>query len=310
MTDSEIDELFQLPLDEFTAARNTLAAALKKAGRDPLAAEVKALAKPPLSAWVVNQLYWRHRKAFDALIDAGERFRKAQASQLRSASSTKAADMKAPSDARGDALSSLTKRAAQILEASGHPGTPDVQRRMTSTLEALASYGRAGGAPPAGYLTDDVQPPGFEVLASLARTGSTGATGANGAKGSRVIPFKPRSAKRRKISPTEQKRLHEQERKAAQKAIADAQQALREAKAAAAKAEAALKKAAARATQADKAMAAIEQRLEKLTSEAEAARLDARRVAAQAEEAAQAVDDAERALSLLRSRPASRQTSE
>src|SRR5438105_15235149 len=102
---TDVDALFQLTLEKFTAARNTLAATLKEAGRDARAAEVKALPKPPLSAWVVNQLFWRHRKAFDALIDAGERFRKAQATQLRSAPSARDADLRTPLDARRDALS-------------------------------------------------------------------------------------------------------------------------------------------------------------------------------------------------------------
>ncbi len=59
---SDIDDLFQLPLTEYTAARNALAASLKAAGRAKDAMAVKALPRPPLSAWTVNQLYWRHRK--------------------------------------------------------------------------------------------------------------------------------------------------------------------------------------------------------------------------------------------------------
>jgi len=68
------DELFRLPLSEFTAARNALAAKLKKDGDSEESDRIKALAKPPVSAWVVNQLYWKHRGAFDRLFAAGERF--------------------------------------------------------------------------------------------------------------------------------------------------------------------------------------------------------------------------------------------
>jgi hypothetical protein len=50
-----IDELYQLPLDEFTAARNALA---KSTGD----ASIKKLEKPSLSAWAVNQLFWHQRK--------------------------------------------------------------------------------------------------------------------------------------------------------------------------------------------------------------------------------------------------------
>src|SRR6185503_12426637 len=66
--ESDLDALFQLPLTEFTGARNALAAQLKKSGRGDEAARVKALPKPPVSAWAVNQLYWNHREAFDRLI--------------------------------------------------------------------------------------------------------------------------------------------------------------------------------------------------------------------------------------------------
>ena len=79
----DIDALFRLPLGEFTAARNALAAKLKNAQRADEAARVMGLAKPPVSAWAVNQLYWRHREPFERLLAAGDRLRTAQASQLR-----------------------------------------------------------------------------------------------------------------------------------------------------------------------------------------------------------------------------------
>jgi hypothetical protein len=69
----DIDALFQAPLVEFTASRNELAARLKKAGRREEADRVKGLAKPSVSAWVVNQLYWKHQHAFNELLLAGKR---------------------------------------------------------------------------------------------------------------------------------------------------------------------------------------------------------------------------------------------
>ena len=49
--DEQTDRLYQLPLDQFTAARNALA---KEAGSE--GASIKQLVKPPLAAWAVNQL--------------------------------------------------------------------------------------------------------------------------------------------------------------------------------------------------------------------------------------------------------------
>jgi len=295
---SDFDGLFQLPPAEFTAARNALAGKLKKAGKDEDADRIKALPKPSLPAWAVNQLYWRHRKAFDRLIDAGERFRKAQGAQLAG----KDADLRGTLDARREALSELTRLAAGVLRHAGHNATPDLTRRVTTTLEALATYGAHPGAPPAGRLTDDIDPPGFEALAALVP--QVGRTKRAGAEPSRVIPFQQKTreprASRKKVSPEEEARRREEEHKAqmetARAAISESERALREAKKAAEQAEAELKKAAARAKETEKDKAEIDKRFEKATAAADEARQEARRVASQAEEAAQAVEDAERAL--------------
>ena len=96
LPEAPVDPLFKLPLEEFTAARNALAAKLKKAGHSQQAEEIRALAKPPVSTWAVNQLFWRHRKAFDTLLATGEQFRRAQAAQLGG----KASDLRGTLDAR------------------------------------------------------------------------------------------------------------------------------------------------------------------------------------------------------------------
>jgi hypothetical protein len=55
--DDDVDRLYQLPLNEFTGARNELAK-----GAGSRAPEIRKLAKPPVAAWAVNQLYWNDRK--------------------------------------------------------------------------------------------------------------------------------------------------------------------------------------------------------------------------------------------------------
>lgn len=290
--ESDVDALFQLPPSEFTAARNALAARLKKEGRAEEAAAVKALARPPMSAWTVNQLPRRHRKALEALLDAGERFRAAQAAQLAG----KPGDLRRLLDERRQALTEVTARAHEILRESGHAVSPDISRRIATTLEALAAYGRAPGAPAAGRLRDDLDPPGFEALAALVpRAGGS----PKGAEPTRVLPFRPERAGRaaaRKDAEDEAAR-----RAKAREAVREAESALREAQRTAAAAEAALKKAAARAKAAQKDKDDLEKRLEKAQSEAQEAAKEARRVAEEAEEAAQAVTDAERELEKARS---------
>ena len=68
-----IDRLYSLPLTEFTAARNALA----RSHTGAAAAGIRRLPKPTTVAWAVNQLYWRERRSYDALIRASERVRAA-----------------------------------------------------------------------------------------------------------------------------------------------------------------------------------------------------------------------------------------
>ncbi len=287
----DIDALFRLPLDEFTAARNALATRLKAAGRTDTASRVKALPKPPLSAWAVNQLYWHNRKAFEALLVAGDRLRRVQASSLRAAGA-KGGGLRDAMEARREALAELTTRAGALLEASGHAPTPDITRRVMTTLDALATYGHQPDGPRAGRLTDDIEAPGIDALAALVTGERVRAPGP-----SRVIPFAQREAERKGApDAAAEKRRREAERKRLAAEVRDAERALTEARTTAARAQAALKQAAARAKTAGQKKEALTARFETLSADADHARQEARRVAATAEEAAQAVADAERAL--------------
>ena len=129
--DDDIDALFKLPLTEFISARKALAARLKQNGLVSEAEGVKALAKPSISAWTVNQLYWRHREAFDELIATGQRFRKAQVTG-------KMVNMREALDARREALSHLSDLATEALRDAGHNPSLDTLRRIGTTLEALS----------------------------------------------------------------------------------------------------------------------------------------------------------------------------
>ncbi|MBC8072915.1 MAG: hypothetical protein IAG13_31625, partial [Deltaproteobacteria bacterium] len=69
--------LYQGALAEFVAARNRLAAALKKDGDGELAAAVKGLPKPSATAWAVDQLWWHERERIAALFAATAQLREA-----------------------------------------------------------------------------------------------------------------------------------------------------------------------------------------------------------------------------------------
>jgi hypothetical protein len=293
----DIDALYKLPPSEFTAARNALAGRLKKASRADEADRIKALNKPSLPAWAVNQLYWRHRDVFDRLIDAGERLRTAQAAKLAG----HAGDIRGALDALRETLSELTRLAADRLRESGSSTTPDQMRRVTSTLEALASIGIVPGGPQPGRLGDEVDPPGFETLAALVPSSERGE---RGDAPTRVLTFRAetharKTAKGKPRSEDEEQQRAEERKAQMAAATAQAQEAektVRDARATAQQAQADLKKAAAHAKDTEQEMIEAEQRLEKVAKEAHAARQTARRLAVEAETAAQAVEDAERAL--------------
>jgi DNA repair exonuclease SbcCD ATPase subunit len=288
-----IDELYQLPLSEFTAGRNSLATRLRKSGKTGNADEVRSLVKPSIPAWAVNQVYWKHRAVFDRLLGAGDRLRKAQSSTLAG----KSADVRGALDAVREALSQLSRLAASELETAGHNASPGAMRAVTATLEALSAYGTADHAPPAGRLVDEVDPPGFETLATLVP--NAGASSGN-TMPSRVLRFQQQAAVPKRKSSEDKEERREEERRAklaaAKAAVQDADKNLREARSLAQEAQSALKKAAANAKDTEQAMIEAEQVMDKVAKEAHAARQLARRLAAEAEAAAQAVEDAERAL--------------
>jgi hypothetical protein len=158
--DTEIDRLYQLPPDEFTPARNALA---RTAGTD--AAEVRRLAKPPIAAWAVNQIYWKRRNIYDAVIEASTELRKIHAAILGG----RRADLREASKAHEEALDAALKTALAILQEEGHPATDATRQGLLTTLRALPSQD------PAGRLTRTLQPGGFEMLAGLSIGGSKGA---------------------------------------------------------------------------------------------------------------------------------------
>ena len=76
----QIDQLYALPPEQFTAARNELAKSLRADGQKSEADTVRGLKRPSVGAWVLNQLARTRPQEVRRLIEAGERLRKIQAS--------------------------------------------------------------------------------------------------------------------------------------------------------------------------------------------------------------------------------------
>jgi hypothetical protein len=292
--EGDVDALFRLPLSEFTGARKTLAAHLKKSGRGNDADRVKELPKPPISAWAVNQLYWRHREAFNRLIATGQRFRQAQTSRL----AVKITDMRGALDARREALSDLSRLADELLREADHNPSPDTLRRINNTLEAISAYGSLPDSIPPGRLTHDVDPPGFDSLASM----NPGAVITQRTElPPRMAPSQKASApanSRQKVAPVDNVRQLEVARQAriaaARVSLQDAKRVLIKAQARAQSAAAAQKKAHADSKEKEKQRREAEQRFEKARAASEDAARRAEIVATELAEAATAEEHAER----------------
>jgi hypothetical protein len=160
---AEIDRLYQGPLAEFTAARNALAARVKAEQGKDAAQHIKTLEKPNVTAWIVNQLVWRHRADFTALLLAGDAVRLVQQQRLGGA----AVDVAPATRARQIAMDTLVAHAADLVKELGQEPSVEIRQRLVSTLDALATYGTGDSPQRAGRLTRDVSPPGFSELAAL-----------------------------------------------------------------------------------------------------------------------------------------------
>jgi hypothetical protein len=155
--EQELDRLYGLQLDEFTAARNELAARLKKAGQAEAAEMVRALKKPSIAVWTVNQLARRAPDEIATLLDAGARLRDA-------------ADVRRATRDERDAVRAMTRRAEQLLTQEGRSASQQTLERINATLRAAAVEPDAADLLRGGRLPDEVESGGFAVLATMAPT--------------------------------------------------------------------------------------------------------------------------------------------
>jgi hypothetical protein len=158
--DDEIGALYELPLDEFTAARNALAKRLSKEDADA-AAEVKKLAKPTVPAWAVNQLARREPKLLEELIESGEALQK----------QTLKGSVEALRDSQRrerEVARSLVGRAEELLNEAGHRPSAQALERVSGTLTAGAQTAEGRAALRSGRLSAELEPAGFEALVGMA----------------------------------------------------------------------------------------------------------------------------------------------
>jgi len=152
--DAAADELYGLPIDRFTGARNAMAKELSASGDKATAAALRRLRKPSHAAWLANLLARRHPQEIEEVLDLGGNLREAQ------------------NDARGDDLRSLSasrqalvRRVLRLVsEDAKEAGTPfgtTTQRQIVATLEAAMADESSGRALAAGRLAEALSHVGF-----------------------------------------------------------------------------------------------------------------------------------------------------
>ena len=150
------EDLYAVPLDDFTSARDELAARLKEAGESDSAKAVKALRKPTLPAWAVNQLARRESETLHRLMELRDELTETSGPE----------EIRRLAGERKSATASLLRRAEEILSDAGHSAG-------ASTLDAVAKTLQAGGSDDErvrllqGTLERPLSPTGFEGLSGF-----------------------------------------------------------------------------------------------------------------------------------------------
>ena len=124
--DAGVERLYGLPLGEFTAARDELAAELRAAGDSAGATRVKSLRKPSTAVWAINQVARRRPGRMDALLQAGERMREAQG----------AAGLREASEAHHELVWELLQQATNVLAEAGIRAPGDHLDGIRITLQS------------------------------------------------------------------------------------------------------------------------------------------------------------------------------
>ena len=158
MAAADLDELYRLPLSEFTSARNELAKKLKADGDSEAADEVKALRKPSVAVWLVNRLTQERELDVQRLRKAGETLAQATAGHSSDAFL----------DAQREQHRALARlgEAAREIAARERVGAPAADRAV-ETLRAASLTDEGRELLKRGVFTEELDPPGFEALAGL-----------------------------------------------------------------------------------------------------------------------------------------------
>jgi hypothetical protein len=125
---------------------------------------VKKLAKPSVPVWTANQLARREPGELRALLRSAEELRKAQ---QRALGGKGASDLRDRLAQQRRAVRALAHLGRDMLGDEGRTVSDAIVERIAKTLEAAALDEGSRFLLRAGRLTEELAPPGFEVLAGM-----------------------------------------------------------------------------------------------------------------------------------------------
>jgi hypothetical protein len=194
-------DLYRLPRDEFTAARNELAKRLRGDGQRDEAEKVRSLRKPTAAAWIVNRVSREARSDLKKLLAAGERMREARTpAELRQASARE--------------REAITRLLGRVEEIAGSQSAATIER-VRETLHAAAGDPEVGALVSAGCLDKEQRLVGFGGAALIP-----------GDRGEKRDAAPARSEQRRQRREREAaQREREQAERSHERALAEAQRA-------------------------------------------------------------------------------------
>ncbi|GHF28653.1 hypothetical protein GCM10010218_07240 [Streptomyces mashuensis] len=162
--DTVAGELYGLPPNAFTAARDRCAAEARRAGDKELARRIAALRRPTLAAWAVNLLARGRPDDIRSLAALGEALREAH----RALDGAQLRDL---TRQQRTLVDTLARQAAQLAAEAGHRLGDAAQRDTEATLQAALSDPESAQEVAAGRLaTALAAPTGFPAGGDRART--------------------------------------------------------------------------------------------------------------------------------------------
>ena len=161
-------ELYALPPEEFTTARDAAAKQAKAAGDPAAGKELKALRRPSVAAWLVNRLAAEQGALLEQLLALGPALAEAQAAGH-------ADDLRALGRQRRQLVEAV---AGTAVSAAGRPVAGPVRDEVVSTLEAALADPSSAEAVRSGRLVRALSYAGFGEV-DLSGAVAAGATTAS-----------------------------------------------------------------------------------------------------------------------------------